>query len=68
MVVSYHIISFTDVVLTAKTKFLMGYSLMTVIGCNLCVGLFTLIFNMVKQFRRQVRRKMMLRKDRKIRV
>lgn len=68
MIVSYHIISFTDVVLTAKTKFLMGYSLIAVIGCNLCVGLFTLVFNMLKSFRKQLMRKAMLRKDKQIRT
>jgi hypothetical protein len=41
---------------------------MTVIGCNVCFGLFTLIINMAKQLRKHLLRKAMLKKDKSIRT
>jgi hypothetical protein len=66
--VSYHIICFTDFVLKPENKFLMGYSLIGFIGLNLTFGLVTLLCDMVKSFRLWLRRKLMLRKDKKIRT
>lgn len=46
----------------------MGYSLMVCIGLNLLFGLVILLCDMVKSFRLWFRRKIMLRKDKKIRT
>jgi len=46
----------------------MGYSIMIVIGFNLTFGLISLLAGMVKTFRLYVQRKIMLRKDKRIRT
>lgn len=49
-------------------KFTMGYSMMGAIGFNLTFGLVSLLAGMVKTFRIYVQRKIMLRKDKRIKT
>jgi hypothetical protein len=52
LVVSYHIICFTDFVMKPEAKFQMGYSIMVTIGINISFGLIVLIADMIMSFRR----------------
>ena len=65
--VCYHIICFTDFVEKAETKFNVGYSLIASIGVNICFGLANLSYLLSHELRMYIKRKLMLRKDRKIR-
>jgi len=65
--VSYHCICLTDFVTKAETKFDIGYSLMCVVGFNICFGIGNIVYLLTNNFRLYIKRKLMLRKDKKLR-
>jgi hypothetical protein len=65
--VSYHLICLTDFVRMAETKFGVGYSLIAVVGVNICFGIGNIFYLLTHQAKLSIKRKLMLRKDKKLR-
>jgi hypothetical protein len=66
-VVTYHLICLSDFVRSAETKFDVGYSLIATVIINLCFGLGNIGYLLSHKLRVYIKRKLMLRKDKKIR-